>query len=57
MLVDPVMGDNGRLYTGFTPEFAARMTDLCAVADVIVPNLTEACCMLGVEYPTAYDRA
>ncbi len=45
--VDPAMGDNGRLYVGFTPAFARRMGELCAVADVIVPNLTEAAFMLG----------
>lgn len=48
--VDPVMGDNGKLYTGFTPEFAARMATLCGKADVIVPNMTEACYMLGIDY-------
>ncbi len=48
--VDPVMGDNGKLYPGFTPSFAAEMAKLCAVADVIVPNMTEACYMLGEEY-------
>lgn len=50
VFVDPVMGDRGRLYTGFTPKFAAQMAKLCAKADIIVPNLTEACAMLGVDY-------
>ncbi len=49
--VDPAMGDNGKLYVGFTPEFARRMGRLCGIADVIVPNLTEATMMLGEEYP------
>ncbi|MBQ8255022.1 MAG: pyridoxamine kinase [Clostridia bacterium] len=48
--VDPVMADNGKLYTGFTPEFAREMAKLCAQADIIVPNMTEACFMLGMEY-------
>lgn len=48
--VDPVMGDNGKLYTGFTTDFAAKMAELCAKADIIVPNLTEASYMLGKEY-------
>ena len=48
--VDPVMADNGKLYYGFTPEFALKMGELCAQADVIVPNITEACFMLGEEY-------
>lgn len=50
-LVDPVMADNGILYTGFTPEFAKGMASLCAKADVIVPNITEASFMLGLPYP------
>lgn len=48
--VDPVMADNGKLYTGFTPEFAKEMASLCAQADIIVPNMTEASFMLGREY-------
>ena len=48
--VDPAMADNGKLYTGFTPEFAKHMATLCAKADVIVPNITEACFMLDKEY-------
>ncbi|MBQ8682399.1 MAG: pyridoxamine kinase [Selenomonadales bacterium] len=48
--VDPAMADNGKLYYGFTPEFALKMGELCAQADVIVPNITEACFMLGEEY-------
>ena len=48
--VDPAMGDNGVLYTGFDEKFALEMARLCAAADVIVPNLTEACFMLGKPY-------
>ena len=43
IVVDPVMADYGRFYTGFGPEFAKEMCSLCAEADVVVPNLTEAC--------------
>ncbi len=50
IFVDPVMGDGGALYPGFTPEFAKAMASLCAKADVIVPNITEACFMLGVPF-------
>ena len=50
IFIDPVMGDRGRLYPGFTQEFADSMSKLCAKADVIVPNLTEACYMLHEEY-------
>ena len=47
VFIDPVMGDFGRLYSGFDDSFAREMAELCAKADVIVPNLTEACYMLG----------
>ncbi len=57
VLIDPVMADNGVLYKGFTEEFAAAMAKLCAKADVIVPNLTEASFMLGIPYNPSYDEA
>ena len=44
------MGDNGVLYKGFDEDFAKEMARLCAAADIIVPNLTEACYMLGKPY-------
>lgn len=46
-LVDPVMGDNGAVYTTYTPEMTARMSELCALADLITPNTTEAAILLG----------
>lgn len=50
VFVDPVMGDDGRLYSGFTPEFVKKMAEFCGKADIIVPNLTEASFMLDVPY-------
>lgn len=50
ILMDPVMADNGKLYPGFSPEFAQGMAKLCGKADIIVPNLTEAAFILGEEY-------
>ena len=55
--VDPAMADDGRLYAGFDAAFPKAMASLCGVADVIVPNLTEACLMTGTEYRTDYDDA
>ena len=57
VIIDPVMADHGQLYKGFTPEFAAAMAKLCAKADLIIPNLTEAAFMLGIPYNTDYDEA
>ena len=48
--VDPVMADKGKLYSVFGPDFPAGMRQLCEMADVIMPNLTELCFMLGLEY-------
>ncbi len=56
-IVDPAMADNGVLYAGFTPDFAKAMGGLCRKADLILPNLTEACLMTGKEYRTDGDEA
>lgn len=55
-LVDPCMADNGKLYAGFTEEFAKAMCKLCAKADIIVPNMTEASFLLNIPYQTEYDE-
>ena len=56
-IVDPAMADNGNLYPGFDMAFVEAMKGLCAKADYVLPNLTEACFLTGVEYKTTYDRA
>lgn len=56
VFVDPVMGDFGKLYTGFHTTFPGYMADLCARADVIVPNLTEACALLNEPYREDFTR-
>ena len=56
-IVDPAMADNGQLYTGFDMAFVEAMKGLCAQADFVIPNITEACFLTGVEYKTEYDRA
>lgn len=49
-VVDPVMGDSGKLYAGFTNEYVKKMRDLCKEADYILPNVTEACFLADVPY-------
>lgn len=49
-LVDPVMGDHGRLYSTYTADRVQGMVRLCAQADLITPNLTEALFLLGERY-------
>lgn len=51
VMVDPVMGDNGRLYASYTPEMCREMRRLLHYADLVTPNLTEACELLEMPYP------
>ena len=57
IIVDPAMADNGRLYTGFDDAYVAAMAQLCGAADVILPNVTEACLLCGFPYQETYDMA
>lgn len=57
IFVDPVMADNGKLYPTFDMAYAKKNAELCAEADFIVPNITEACFMTGMEYKEEYDEA
>lgn len=57
IVVDPVMGDNALLdvktvYSERMRELTGGMRELCGIADVITPNLTEACLLLDIDYPT-----
>lgn len=49
-VVDPAMADHGKLYSGFDQEYVYRMKSLCSAADVILPNLTEACLLTDTPY-------
>ena len=57
IFTDPVMGDNGRLYSSFLPTFPEKMKTLCRRSQILTPNLTEACLLTNTEYrPDGYDR-
>ncbi|MGN0327213.1 MAG: pyridoxamine kinase [Lachnospiraceae bacterium] len=56
VVVDPVMGDYGRLYPTYTEEICNNMKDLVKYADIITPNLTEACILIGIEYNEKYSN-
>lgn len=57
LICDPAMADNGKMYVGFENSFAKEMLKLCATADIIVPNITEAVFMLGEDYTDGpYDK-
>lgn len=50
-VIDPVMGDDGALYPTYSPQLAKQMGTLVSYADILTPNLTEACILTQ----TAYD--
>ncbi len=55
--VDPVMGDDGKLYQTYTHEMKERMSELCHLADLITPNLTEAVFLLGEDFSDTSDMS
>lgn len=57
VMVDPVMGDHGKLYPTFDLAYASKMTELCKRAHIIVPNITEGAFMTDMEYRERYDTA
>lgn len=56
-IVDPAMADHGKLYPAFDMAYVAAMKGLVSKADVVVPNLTEACFLTDIPYQEAYDQA
>lgn len=51
LIVDPVMGDGGKIYSSYDEELCREMKNLVVHADVLTPNLTEACKLLDITYP------
>ena len=56
-VVDPVMGDHGRMYRGLAPEMVPAMYTLCSRASLILPNTTEAALLLGDPMPGVTGEA
>lgn len=57
VILDPAFGDNGTLYAGFDGTYVARLRKLCSHADVILPNLTEACYLLDMPWEDSAECA
>ena len=57
IVIDPVFADNGKLYGGFDMEYVKGMAHLIRRADIILPNLTEACYLTGTPWRASYDYA
>ena len=49
-LLDPVMGDHGRAYSSITETHVQKMKELLPLADIITPNITEACLLTGTPW-------
>ena len=56
-VVDPAFADNGKLYPIFDQAYVDAMKTLCPSADILLPNITEACFLAGAEYKETYDEA
>lgn len=56
-ILDPVIGDNGKLYPAFDNNYVKAIRRLVKEADIILPNLTEACFLTDTEYKEDYDEA
>ena len=56
VFIDPAMGDNGKLYPAFNEHYAKKNADLCAVADIADPNITEAAFLTGLPYRETYTE-
>lgn len=54
-ICDPAFADNGKLYAGFDDKFVEAMKKLAFKADIILPNITEAAFLTGLEYRESYD--
>lgn len=53
-VIDPVMGDYGKLYKTYSPKLAEKMQELLPFADILTPNLTEACILANVPYKESF---
>ncbi len=56
IITDPAMADNGVLYTGFDKAFVESMKKLVGGSDYLLPNITEAAMLTGMEYKEKYDE-
>lgn len=56
VVVDPCLGDNGKLYPAFDLSYVQEVKKLAKRADVVLPNLTEACALTDTEYKAEYDK-
>lgn len=56
-VLDPAIGDHGKLYSGLTDEHVTAVKQLCKQGNVLLPNVTEACLLTGIPYKEIGDLA
>ena len=56
LIVDPAFADNGKLYPAFDNQYVNDMKRLVSNCDYLIPNLSEACFLTGIEYKTVYNE-
>lgn len=56
VVVDPVMGDYGKTYSTYTPQMCSEMKKLVECADILTPNITEACILTGTPYKEQWHK-
>lgn len=56
VIIDPVMGDHGKAYATYTPALCERMKQLVGHADILTPNLTEACILTDTPYKEKWRK-
>ena len=56
VIIDPIMGDHGKTYSAYTPEMCSKMKELVKYADVLTPNITEACILTDTPYKKSWQR-
>ena len=56
VIIDPIMGDHGKTYSAYTPEMCLKMKELVKYADVLTPNITEACILTDTPYKNSWQR-
>lgn len=55
VIVDPILGDEGQMYRSVTPDQADAMRLLCGHADILTPNMTEACLLTGTLWQASFS--
>lgn len=56
VVIDPIMGDHGKTYSAYTPAMCNKMKELVKYADILTPNVTEACILTDTPYKNSWQR-